>query len=80
MDGRVVSDGGKFFLSGAHVSLLMKTLKNKNLMFTLTGKHQHQTMVFPGVIKKKSVKFPGILVLGLKIKLLKGVNTTFGIF
>ena len=38
----------------------------------LTGKHQHQTKAFPGVIKKNSVKFPGILVLALKTKLLKG--------
>ena len=36
-------------------------------MFTLMGKHQHQTVVFPGLIKKKSCKISRILVLGLKI-------------
>ena len=42
-------------------------------MFTLMGKHQHQTVVFPGLIKKKSCEISRMLVLGLKIS--EGCNT-----
>ena len=39
---RRVSDSGKSFWSVADVYLSMQTLKICSLMFTLTGKHQHQ--------------------------------------
>ena len=44
-------------------------------MFTLTGKHQHQTVIFPGVIKKKSFEISRDLGFNLGLKTSEGCNT-----